>query len=97
MHDKVSEDESDEDFIPDDPMSEIEDNVDTIAKSSMNNEDHNNEEREAVHNYWNSFVKINVQAARLHEALAKNIGSNLQQLQERTTDVFLMSSIFGCP
>ena len=32
---KVSEDESDEDFIPDEPMSEIEDNIDPIAKSRV--------------------------------------------------------------
>ena len=45
------EDESDEDFIPDEPTSEIEDNVDTIAKSRTNDEENNDEESEAVHDY----------------------------------------------
>jgi len=32
----------DEDFIPYEPMSEIEDNVDTIAKFSTDDDDYNN-------------------------------------------------------
>ena len=51
----VSEDESDDDFIPDEPMSEIEDNVNTIAKSSTDAEEHTctcgNKEREVVRDY----------------------------------------------
>ena len=41
-NDKVSENECDENFIPDEPMSETEDNADTIAKSSTDDEEHNN-------------------------------------------------------
>jgi len=57
-NDKVSEDESDEDFTPDEPMSEIEDNVDLIAKSSTDDEKYrpNNGESEAVQDYWSSAV-----------------------------------------
>jgi len=48
-NDNITEDESDEDFIPDEIKSqEIEDNVDTIANSSTDDEEHKNEEREAV-------------------------------------------------
>jgi len=36
--DTISEDESDEDFVPDEPTSEIEDNIDTIANSSTDDE-----------------------------------------------------------
>ena len=36
--DNISEDESDEDFVPDEPTSEIEDNIDTIANSSTDDE-----------------------------------------------------------
>jgi len=56
--DKVSEDESEYESIPDEPMSEIDDNVGHIAKSSTDDEEYNNEDSEAVglHDYWSSAV-----------------------------------------
>ena len=47
-NDGISEEESDEDFIPDEPTSEIYVNVDTIANSSTDDEECSNEESEAV-------------------------------------------------
>jgi len=45
-NDNVSKDESDEDSPKYEPTSEIEDYGDTIANSSTEDEDHNNEERD---------------------------------------------------
>ena len=50
-NDNVSEDESDEEFIPDEPTSVIEDNVDTVAKYIAGGEEHNNDESESVRYY----------------------------------------------
>ena len=47
----ISEGESDEDFIPDEPTSEIEDNVEIIANSNTDDKEHSNEESEEVHDY----------------------------------------------
>jgi len=53
-NDNISEDESDEDFVPDEPTSEIEDHVDTIENfstddSSTNDEQHEDRQEVCIH------------------------------------------------
>jgi len=56
------------------PMSEIEDNVDTSRPTD--DEEHNNEESEAVRDYWSSAVKC--ARSRFAGRFAQNVGINLQ-------------------
>ena len=65
----------DEDFIPDEPMSEIEDNVKPIAKSCTDMESIT---MKKVRYMIIEAVLWSMQEAGLQEAFAQNIGSNLQ-------------------
>jgi len=51
-NDNNSVEEIDADIIPDEPTSEIEDNVDTIVNSSTDDEEHSNIKSQAVREYW---------------------------------------------